>query len=72
LLPDRLDYDKYTEPDTCRQWAEANWHIEDTKEWYLVRDKLQAYWDQTYDAPPNSLKGHEYVTIADDCPPKVI
>ena len=35
-----------------------------------MRDKLQ-YWDRTRDAPPDKLKGHEYVTIADDCPPKV-
>ena len=40
-------------------------------ECYLVRDKLQTYWDWTRDAPPDDLEGHKYMIIADDYQAKV-
>jgi len=58
-------------PTTCDEWADFSWTTADTHECFLVRDKLQTYYDRTRNEPAKELKGHEAVIIVEDCPPKV-
>ena len=60
--------DGFIVPETCAEWAALEWLPTDEHECFLVRDKLQTYWDRTRNAKASKLKGHEWVVIAKDVP----
>lgn len=63
--------DQWQVPQSCSEWAGLNWNQSDSHECFLVRDKLNMYWECTKDLPEKELKDHTSVSIHEDTPPAV-